>query len=167
VGLAMTYLRLPPTLEGETDPGRISRLVFGAADWRKRQSKGQILDIGEAWQGLNYLITGDPWDGKPPASDVVCGGRLLTEDGAEELGMDVLYLAPDRVKPAADHLSSTAFEAIAGRYDLKKMTALEVQGAARWPKDARDRSFRPAYEALAEFFTAAANEGHAIYKTMS
>jgi Domain of unknown function (DUF1877) len=167
VGLAMTYLRLPPTLEGETDPGRISRLIFGAADWRKRHATAQLLDIGEIWQGLNYLITGDPWDGKPPASDVVCGGRLLTEDGAEELGMDVLYLAPDRVKPAADLLSSTSFDAIAKRYDPKQMAKAEVQGAGTWPKDARDRTFKPAYKALTGFYTAAATEGQAIYKTMA
>lgn len=167
MGLAMTYLRLPPTLEGETEPGRISRLVFGAADWRKRQPAANLLDIGEIWQGLNYLITGDPWDGKPPASDVVCGGRLLTEDGADELGMDVLYLTPDRVKPAADHLSSTAFGAIADRYNVKKMASLDVQGAADWPKDARDGTFQPAYVALTGFYAAAATEGQAIYKTMA
>jgi hypothetical protein len=167
VGLAMTYLRLPPTLEGETDPGRISRLVFGVADWRKRQPAAQLLDIGEIWQGLNYLITGDPWDGRPPASDVVCGGRLLTEDGADELGMDVLYLTPERVKPVADHLSGTDFRAIAGRYDAKKMASLDIQGAAGWPQDARDRTFRPAYAALTDFYAAAAAEGQAIYKTMA
>ncbi|HEY7486007.1 MAG TPA: DUF1877 family protein [Streptosporangiaceae bacterium] len=163
----MTYLRLPPTLEGETDPGRISRLVFGAADWRKRHPSAQLLDIGEIWQGLNYLITGDPWDGKPPASDIVCGGRLLTEDGAEELGMDVLYLAPDRVKPAADHLLGTSFDAIAGRYNVKQMTSLEVQGAGTWPKDARERMFRRAYESLTDFYAAATTEGQAIFKTMA
>jgi Domain of unknown function (DUF1877) len=167
VSLAMTYLRLPPTLEGETDPGRICRLIFGAADWRKRHAAAQLLDIGEIWQGLNYLITGDPWDGKPPASDVVCGGRLLTEDGSEELGMDVLYLAPDRVKPAADHLASTAFDKIVGRYDQKQMAKLDVQGAGNWPKDARDRTFKPAYAELTRFYTEAAGEGQAIYKTMA
>jgi hypothetical protein len=163
----MTYLRLPPTLEGETDPGRISRLVFGAADWRKRHAVAQVLDIGETWQCLNYLITGDPWDGKPPASDAVCGGRLLTEDGADELGMDVLYLAPDRVKLAADYLSSTGFDTIAGRYNPKQMATLDIQGVTSWPKDARDRTFRPTYEAITRFFAGAATNGNAVYKTMS
>jgi hypothetical protein len=170
VGVAMTYLRLPPALEGEPDPGRIARLVFGVADWRRRHAAEQMIDIAGAWQGLHYLITGDPWDGRAPEADVVCGGRLLTEDGTAELGLDVIYLAPERVKPAADHLAHTPFEAIAGRYDLQRMVAADVQGAADWarrpPQEARDRFLRPAYDALTRYFAAAANDGQAIYKVM-
>ncbi|MCW2897826.1 MAG: hypothetical protein JWO67_91 [Streptosporangiaceae bacterium] len=171
MGLAMSYLRLPQSLEGEPDPGRIARLVFGAADWRRRHSATQLLDVGGAWQGLHYLLTGDPWDGRPPEADAVCGGRLLTEDGAAELGMDVIYLAPERVKPAADHLVSTPFDSIAGRYDLARMASAGVQDAAEWarrpPLEARDRMLRPAYDALTGFFVAAAGDGQAVYKLMS
>ncbi|MBC6461782.1 YfbM family protein [Actinomadura sp. HBU206391] len=171
MGLAMSYLRLPPSLEGEPDPGRIARLVFGAADWRRRHHPGQMFDVGGAWQGLHYLLTGDAWDGRPPEADAVCGGRLLTEDGAAELGMDVIYLAPDRVKAAADHLASTPFDRIAGRYDLSRMAAADVQDAVHWarrpPQEARDRYLRPAYEGLTRFYLAAAGDGQAIYKVMN
>jgi uncharacterized protein DUF1877 len=171
VGLAMSYLRLPPSLEGEPEPGRIARLVFGYADWRRRHPANQVFDVGEAWQGLHYLLTGDPWDGRPPEADVVCGGRLLTEDGAAELGMDVIYLAPDRVKAAADHLAEVPFERVAERYDLARMVSAEVQDAADWarrpPAETRDRMLRPGYEGLRRFFSAAAGDGQAIYKVMS
>ena len=166
MGVAMTYLRVPPTLEGEPDPGRIARLVFGVADWRRRQPAEQVIEVAGAWQGLHYLITGDPWDGRAPESDVVCGGRLLTEDGSAELGMDVIYLAPDRVKPAADHLGSTPFAEVAPRFDVPKMIAADVQDAAAWTVETRDRVFYPAYVALTRFFAAAANDGQAIYKVM-
>ena len=171
MGLAMSYLRLPPSLEGEPDPGRIARLVFGAGDWRRRHPAGQMFDVGGAWQGLHYLLTGDAWDGRPPEADAVCGGRLLTEDGAAELGMDVIYLAPDRVKSAAGHLASMPFDRIAGRYDLARMTAADVQDAGQWarrpPQEARDRLLRPTYEGLTRFFMAAADDCQAIYKVMS
>ena len=171
MGLAMSYLRLPPSLEGESDPGRIARLVFGAAEWRRRHPTAQMFDVGGVWQGLHYLLTGDPWDGRPPEADAVCGGRLLTEDGAAELGLDVIYLAPERVKAAADHLASTPFERIAGRYDLAGMTAANVQDAGQWarrpPQETRDRVLRPAYDGLTRFFVAAAGDGQAIYKVMS
>ena len=90
MGLAMSYLRVPPVLEGEPDPTRIARRVFGERDWRRRVPIAP-LDIGGTWQALHYLVTGDPWEGRQPEADVVCGGRLLTEDGADELGMDVIY----------------------------------------------------------------------------
>jgi hypothetical protein len=162
----MTYLRLPEA-EGGGDPGSVARSVFGAQGWRDRHS---TLAIGGAWQGVHYLITGDPWDGPHPAVDVVCGGRLLTEDGSEELGVDVIYLSPDRVRPAADHLAATDFRRIAGRYDAARMAELGVQGADEWRRrpteTVRDGELRAAYENLAGFFKAASAENQAIYKAM-
>lgn len=167
MGLAMSYLRVPPTLEGETDPGRIARLVFGTPDWRRRQPSAQVLDLGGQWQALHYLITGDAWDGRQPEADVVCGGRLLTEDGAAELGLDVIYLAPDRVKPAADHLAGTPFAKIADRYDPAAMTAAEVQDAGGLDAKTRDKVLKPAYERLIGFYGKAGTDGQAVFKVMT
>ncbi|RKS74688.1 uncharacterized protein DUF1877 [Actinomadura pelletieri DSM 43383] len=166
MGLAMSYLRVPPVLEGEPDPGRIARHVFGDAHWRRRGASA-LFDLGRAWQAMHYLCTGDPWEGRQPESDIVCGGRLLTEDGADELGMDVIYLAPDRVKLSADHLVATPFGAVAGRYDPAAMGEAGVQDADRLDADARDRILEPAYRGLTEFFQAAATEGQAVYKVMA
>ncbi|MFB4299473.1 YfbM family protein [Actinomadura sp. NTSP31] len=161
----MSYLRVPPVLEGEPDPTRVARRVFGVPDWRRRVPVAP-LDVGAAWQALHYLVTGDPWEGRHPEADVVCGGRLLTEDGADELGMDVIYLAPERVKPAADHLAATPFGQVAGRFDLAAMVGAGVQDADRMDAGVRDRVLRPAYDALTAFFQAAADEGQAVYKVM-
>ncbi|SEF44800.1 protein of unknown function [Thermomonospora echinospora] len=166
MGLAMSYLRLPPSLEGEQDPGRIAHLVFGRADWRRRHPADRMLDVGGAWQALHYLITGDPWDGRQPGADVVCGGRLLTEDGADGLGMDVIHLVPERVRPAADLLTGTSFDTLAGRFDPAAMAAAEVQDAAGMDETTRDRVLRPAYERLTRLFAAAAADGQAVYKVM-
>jgi hypothetical protein len=161
VALAMTYLRLP--LEGGSDAGQVARQVFATADWRQRYA-GRVLDLRGDWQGLQYVITGDAWEGRAPESDIVCGGRLLTEDGAEELGFDVIYLAPDRVKTAADHLTATPFPS--RRFDLPAMMEAGVQGAAAWGDDARDALFKPGYDALGRYFTEAATHGESIFKTM-
>lgn len=162
----MTYLRLPEA-EGGGDPGAVARSIFGSKGWQEKHS---VLPIAGTWQGLHYLITGDPWEGPHPAADVVCGGRLLTEDGAEELGVDVIYLAPERVKPAADHLVNTDFGQIASRFDPARMAELGVQGADEWTgksaEAVRERQLRPAYDSLVGFFKAAADEGQAIFKAM-
>ncbi|MBE1535115.1 YfbM family protein [Actinomadura algeriensis] len=161
----MSYLRVPPVLEGESDPGRIARQVFGDREWRRRAAS-LTADLGGAWQAMHYLLTGDAWDGRQPEADVVCGGRLLTEDGTDELGMDVIYLAPDRVKPAADLLAATPFADVAARFDPAAMHAAGVQDAAALDAADRDEVLAPAYRALTGFFRAAADEGEAVYKVM-
>ncbi|GAB2860570.1 hypothetical protein GCM10022221_70250 [Actinocorallia aurea] len=161
MALAMTYLRLP--VEGGADPGDLARRVFGNAGWRQAQH-GRVLDLGGNWQGLHYLITGDPWEGRSPEADIVCGGRLLTEDGNEALGFDVIFLSPDRVKVAADHLAATPFPS--RRFDLVAMAEADVQGVNAWGEDARDKLFRPGYDALGRFFTDAADRGEGVFKTM-
>ncbi|WP_067463355.1 DUF1877 family protein [Actinomadura macra] len=166
MGLAMSYLRVPPVLEGEPDPGRIARHIFGTADWRRR-SASELFDLGAAWQAMHYIVTGDAWEGRQPEADAVCGGRLLTEDGADELGMDVIFLAPDRVKPAADHLAATPFGKVAERYDPAAMAEAGVQDARALDAAARDRVLKPAYENLTAFFVAAATGGQAVYKVMA
>ncbi|WP_242614192.1 DUF1877 family protein [Actinomadura roseirufa] len=153
-------------LEGEPDPGRTAHHLFGRPDWRSRGGAG-VFELGGAWQIMHYLVTGDPWEGRHPEADAVCGGRLLTEDGADELGMDVIYLAPERVKVAADHLASTPFGSLIDRYDPAAMVKAGVQDAAGLDDDARERDLRPVYEALTAFFTAAATEGQAIFKVMA
>ncbi|RSN50822.1 MULTISPECIES: YfbM family protein [Actinomadura] len=165
MGLAMSYLRVPPVLEGESDPGRIARRVFGDREWRCRAASAPV-DLGGAWQALHFLLTGDAWEGRQPEADVVCGGRLLTEDGADELGMDVVYLAPDRVKPAADHLAATPFADVAARFDAAAMRAAGVQDAEGLDAAVLDATLAPAYRALTGLFGAAADEGEAVYKVM-
>lgn len=159
MALAMTYLRLP--LEGGADPGQVARQVFGSKGWRQ-QHAGRVLELGGDWQGLHYIITGDPWEGRSPEADIVCGGRLLTEDGTEELGFDVIFLTPDRVKTAADHLTATTFPS--RRFDLTAMQQAGVEGV--WADDARDTVFKPGYDALGKFFAEAAGQGESIFKTM-
>ncbi|WP_018654895.1 YfbM family protein [Actinomadura flavalba] len=167
MGLAMSFFRLPPVLEGEADPGAVARLLFGPAGRRAARPADTVLDLGGAWQVLHYLLTGDPWDGPQPASDVVCGGRLLTEDGADELGADVVYLSPDRVKLAADHLTATPFLLLAERWDVRAMAAADVQDARFLDDAARDRVLRPMHDAVTRFFQHAAAEGHAVHKLMT
>lgn len=170
--MAMTYLRLPASLEGGNNPARTARLAFGDPRWPSRHRPAQMLDLARLWQGLHYLITGDPWEGERPGSDVVCGGPLLTEDQAmsDELAMDVIYLPPERVKLASEHLASTPFKAIAHRYDCVRMAELKIELADEWlrrPDPEVCAELRMAHESLALFFGAAAATGQAIFKSMA
>ncbi|MFC4906798.1 DUF1877 family protein [Actinomadura gamaensis] len=142
-------------VEGEIDPARLVA-SSGAED-------GRVLDLGGDWQVLHWLLTGDAWDGRQPEADVVCGGRLLTEDGADATGADVIYLAPERVKAAAAHLDATPFASLTGRLDADAMRSGGVQDAD--DPHAEER-LRPAYARLTAFFRVAAGEGEAVVKLL-
>ena len=53
---------LEPFLEDEEDFGDAKGAAF------------LELDIGEAWHGLQYLLTGTAWEGQPPLDFLVPGG---------------------------------------------------------------------------------------------
>lgn len=163
MGLALSYLRVPPVVEGESDPARIAAALFGAPGGWRNGPEGRLLDLGGDWQALHWALTGDAWEGSQPEADVVCGGRLLTEDGADATGADVIYLAPERVKAAAAHLDSTGFTSLPGRLDPAVMSAAGVQGAGAPDPEAR---LRPAYGRVSAFFRTAAGEGQAVFKIL-
>ncbi|MEV4253232.1 DUF1877 family protein [Spirillospora sp. NPDC049652] len=137
--------------------------LFGARGFGRDVRDGRALDLGGDWQVLHWALTGDAWDGRQPEADVVCGGRLLTEDGADASGADVIYLAPERVKAAAAHLDTTGFASLPGRLEAAAMRAAGVQDADVPDPEAR---LRPAYARLSEFFRAAAGEGQAVFKVL-
>ncbi|MFC5182096.1 DUF1877 family protein [Actinomadura harenae] len=146
-------------VEGESDPARIAAALFGAPGGRNVHA----LDLGGDWQVLHWALTGDAWEGQQPEADVVCGGRLLTEDGADATGADVIYLAPERVKAAAAYLDDLGFAALQGRLDVAAMRAAGVQDADVPDPAAR---LRPACAHLSDFFRAAAGEGQAVFKVL-
>ncbi|WP_245627537.1 DUF1877 family protein [Actinomadura oligospora] len=147
-------------VEGESDPARIAAALFGAPGGPR---DGRGLDLGGDWQVLHWALTGDAWEGRQPEADVVCGGRLLTEDGADASGADVIYLAPDRVKAAAAHLDTVGFASLSGRMNAAAMREAGVQGADLPDPGAR---LAPAYARLSDFFRTAAGEGQAVFKVL-
>lgn len=36
-----------------------------------------FLYIHKSWHGIHFILTGDAWEGKPPARDVILGGEAL------------------------------------------------------------------------------------------
>src|SRR5512147_1658720 len=67
--------RIPGLESGETD---IEPFIEEAS-----LAEAERFDIDKAWQGIHYLLCGDPWEGAPPLSDLVLGG---TELGSADYG---------------------------------------------------------------------------------
>lgn len=167
MGLAMTYLRLAPGEPAGTgdNPREAVRPLFEQRDWRDSHDADRVLDLGDRWQGLHYLLTGDLWEGERPEADAVCGGVLFTDDDElrEAIGVDVVYLTPDRVAATAEYLAETPYGSVAERFDPKAMAKLGVEG--KWTADSAE-SLQATYARLTDFFGKAAADGEAIFKTM-
>lgn len=161
MGLAMSCVRpvRGDRASAAADPIVFARSVFGDP------GGGVHLDLGERWQALHYLLTGDPWEGERPAADLVCGGVLLTvDDGPRaQFGGDVLYLAPDRVAAAAAYLGRSSADTLLQRFDPVRMKELEIAG--NW-SDADIDPLRADRDALAELYASAAADGEPILKLM-
>lgn len=162
MGLAMTLLRLAPE-GGSPDARATVGAVFGHENWRADHDNDHVLELGARWQPLHYLLTGDAWEGERPASDVVCGGVLFTDDDTlrEKIGADVVYLAPDRVAAAAGLLAGTGADRLLGRLDPAAMTEAGVEGNA-----GGEKAVRADHKKLVAFFGRAAADGQAVYKIM-
>lgn len=160
MGLAMSCVRPArgAGVSAAADPVELARSVFG-------DPGGARVDLGERWQALHYLLTGDPWDGDRPAADLVCGGVLLTVDDEPRarLGGDVLYLTPDRVAAASAHLVRTPAKELLRRFDPVRMKELEIAG--NW-SDADLDALRVDRAALDELYASAAADGAPVLKLM-
>ena len=82
------------------------------------------LDLDKAWHGLHFLFTGTAWEGEPPASFLVQGGRVLGAEPSDESIPRVL--ARDEVDAFATFLGRVSRDDLVSRYDPKEMMALKI-----------------------------------------
>src|SRR5262245_17894050 len=74
-------------------PESIDSFVFPQDDYGIHED---VLDIGKAWHGIHFLLTGSTWHGDPPLSWVVMGGVPI---GPDIFGYGpVRYLLPEQVE---------------------------------------------------------------------
>ncbi|MCP3105108.1 YfbM family protein [Myxococcus sp. K15C18031901] len=82
------------------------------------------LDIGEAWHGLQYLLTGTPWEGQPPLDFLVRGGDDVGDIPSDE-GTARIF-APAQVKALAGALQQLSEDTLRRRYDPAAMQAQDI-----------------------------------------
>lgn len=121
------------------------------------------LDIGDAWQALHFLLTGDPRGGGPPFANAVLGGELVSE---EDLGQGpVRYLPPEDVAAVAAALQEVTPGELGSRYSAAELNAAEVYPGA-WVDDPGLRArLEERYAAVRELFANAtvAGDGMLLY----
>jgi len=156
------YLRLlPEELERLlANPDNVSEVIYpdgGSGD----HPANRHLDIDKAWHAIQFLLTGDAWDGEPPLQNAVMGG---TEIGEEDIGYGpARSLTPAQVKAVASALASISGEQLWSRFDERAFAEAEIypQGLTEEDKDYIVGN----YETLQKFFAdaAAANDAMLLY----
>ncbi|NVJ07402.1 YfbM family protein [Myxococcus sp. AM001] len=122
------------TLRSATEPQRVALLQFPERledfvddDEDFGDPKGSAfleLDIGEAWHGLQYLLTGTPWEGSAPLDFLVRGGEDVGDIPSEEGTARVF--TPAEVQALATALQQVTEKTLRARYDAAAMQAQDI-----------------------------------------
>lgn len=122
----------------------------------------RYLDIGKAWNGLHFLLTGtSDYDApKAPASlrNVVFGGK---ETEWEMSYGAVRYLSPEEVIAASAALKALSDDELKSRFDAKAFEKVDIYPVGTWDSNDIDwllNSFRN----VKDFFDKAAVSGEVI-----
>lgn len=152
-GILGFLLRLTPITISEVDPDAPD---IGA----HARDPEKSIDIEKAWHGLHFLFTATADEGTEPACYIVKGGEDLDDEGFGRA------LRPAQVKQFADFLTSLIVADLEGRYDAKRMTALEIYPDTIWNRRAPDddslRWLLDSFQELRAFVTRAADAGDGL-----
>ncbi len=116
-------------------------------------------DIDKAWQGIHFLLAGDPWQGEGPLGQVVLGGTELGED----LGYGpARYLTADQVKEVAQAIQPIDRDELSSRFEPQAMAEADIYSFHL--EDAEDdlNYYLTYYDELKRYYTAAAANGQAM-----
>ena len=116
-------------------------------------------DIDKAWQGIHFLLAGNPWQGEGAIGQVVMGGTELGED----LGFGpARYLTPEQVKQVAQAIEPIDRAELQRRFDPQSMAANDIY--AFHPEDADDDLdyYLTYYDELKQYYVQAATNDRAM-----
>jgi hypothetical protein len=121
----------------------------------------RALDIGNDWQAIHFLLTGDPWAGGGPEAKAVLGGEPISDEDLIGHG-PARGLDPEDVAAVAAVLEAVSPAELLSRYDPAAFHAGEVYPGG-WDHDPdRERVLAEHYAALRELFAATASQGEAL-----
>ena len=113
---------------GADAPGLFARLlgkrVERPADLKLGEHEGAHVDLDKAWHGIHYLLTGTAWEGSPPLSFLLDGGRTA---GDLEVGYGAVRMhAAADVKRIHERLHALTDRDLRSRFRPDEMMRLEI-----------------------------------------
>ena len=156
----------PSLYEGarlESRSGGLLGRVFGgggrndegdAGELELTPPEGQKLDLGRAWLGVHYLLTGTADGGEPPIDLLVRGGETV---GDVEVGHGpARALRAANVAKASEALAGVDPAALEARFDAEDMIEKDIPGSFDDYVENDARPLIERFEQLRDFVGAAA-----------
>jgi len=106
----------PPPLALEADEGDL----------------GEAGDLEKAWHGIHFLLTGTAWEGDPPLSFLLSGGREI--EGIEVGYGPARVLTASEPRSIASALAAVSDQQLRRRFDPAEMMRLEIYPEI-WDRD--------------------------------
>ena len=152
------YLRIRPEELSRlrANPSTIMTLLY--PEDNSPHPEGRHLDIDKSWQAIQFLLTGDPWQGEPPLSNAVMGGMELGDD---DVGYGpARYLEPEQVRELAGALEGISGDELWSRFDASAFVKAEIYPEGLTEDD--KEYILSYYRGLVQFVRLAANGGDAL-----
>ena len=153
--MRMLYLRVAPEdlAELERDPD-VAALWFADRD--------DVLDLGNAWHAIHFLLNGSAWGGSAPLLDAVLGGQPIGDPSTYE---PIRFVSPDEVAAVRGALPRA--EDLTLRFTHRALRQAEVYPDGAWDQpDVLTALVLPAYSELTGLFAGAADAGDAVLITL-
>jgi len=124
----------------------------------------QELDLDKAWHGLHFMLAGEAWEGPEPLCYLLSGGEQIGDEEDHDVGYGpARCLTSQQVKAFSNALLAITEEVFAGRYDGKKITALELYPRGWEEEPAEMRAWlTQSFIDLRQFVKAAASRNQAL-----
>jgi hypothetical protein len=154
--LAQQHLELREQLEAQ-----LAQMYSGNGNAKSTEGVHDKLDLGKAWHGLHYLLSGavDIEPGESAAGRAVLGGTEVGEDfsgyGAARC------FSPAEVGEVAEALAAASENEVMARFDPEQMAALQIYPFGWDEPDDRDWLLE-SLRGLRRFYGDAAANGRAI-----
>jgi hypothetical protein len=121
-----------------------------------------FLDIDKSWHGIHFLLTGDVWEGEPPARDVILGGETLGED----VGYGpARFLSVEEVQKVHSYLSKLESNILKKNYKPEELEKNEIYPNG-WGDE--DYDYLAGYfDELKNFYKKASNENKMVIQYLN
>jgi hypothetical protein len=119
------------------------------------------LEIDQAWDGINFLLTGDNIETDHELGEVMLPDLVIDED--QDLGYGpAMYLLPERVKELNEQIFNIGSAELRKRYDADVMEELGIYPGNWHDKEEMLDYLSEYFEDVQGFYAEAAKSGEAI-----